>query len=373
MANARDTEMKLPSLDELFSSQEERDDAKLKRIYEIPLDEIDPFPDHPFKVRDDEDMMNLVESIRTSIATSGDHDLPYGSYLVKETKPSQGYLLNTEWSRAFTIREDGVIIDLTEDKVREAVERGGVQIIKRDKELVKSEALGGAHLDGIVMTIKNVSGRDVVVRKDLDNKTDKIDWKKLESKKDLFENEAIKRIPTGKDVGKITVHWNEEKKAYTAETLADDLPYGTYTIRESKTNETYQRTDKTEHMFTIREDGVIVAFDDNKNEMALTFDDYVYRSDVQGTKIADSTSERFSYVPFKIISVTNGETHVVVTDKNGFFSTKDRRAAGDLDEDEDADTARKQNPFDDLLEAKDIKTSDLEKRSQDILHGVYWV
>lgn len=57
-------EIKLPSLDELFSSQEERDDAKLKRIHEIPINEIDPFPDHPFKVRDDEDMMNLIESIR---------------------------------------------------------------------------------------------------------------------------------------------------------------------------------------------------------------------------------------------------------------------------------------------------------------------
>ena len=66
MANAKDIEMKLPSLDELFSSQEERDDAKLKRIYEIPLDEIDPFPDHPFKVRDDEDMLSLVESIRAN-------------------------------------------------------------------------------------------------------------------------------------------------------------------------------------------------------------------------------------------------------------------------------------------------------------------
>lgn len=64
MANARDIEMKLPSLDELFSSQEERDDAKLKRIYEIPLEEIDPFPNHPYKVRDDEDMENLIESIR---------------------------------------------------------------------------------------------------------------------------------------------------------------------------------------------------------------------------------------------------------------------------------------------------------------------
>ena len=66
MANAKDIEMKLPSLDDLFSSQEERDDAKLKRIYEIPLEEIDPFPDHPFKVRDDEDMMNLVESVKAN-------------------------------------------------------------------------------------------------------------------------------------------------------------------------------------------------------------------------------------------------------------------------------------------------------------------
>lgn len=64
MAKEKREEIQFPSLDELFSSQEEREDAKLKRIYEIPLTKIDPFPDHPYKVRDDEDMMNLVESVR---------------------------------------------------------------------------------------------------------------------------------------------------------------------------------------------------------------------------------------------------------------------------------------------------------------------
>lgn len=64
MPNEKSIEMRLPSLDELFSSQEERDDAKLKRIYEISLADIDPFPDHPFRVQDDEDMMNLAESVR---------------------------------------------------------------------------------------------------------------------------------------------------------------------------------------------------------------------------------------------------------------------------------------------------------------------
>ena len=66
MPRENETSMKLPSLDELFSSQEERDDAKLKRIYEIPISEIDPFPDHPFKVKDDEDMENLVESVKAN-------------------------------------------------------------------------------------------------------------------------------------------------------------------------------------------------------------------------------------------------------------------------------------------------------------------
>ena len=64
MARRERTELNLPTLDELFTTQEERDDAKLKRIYEIPLDEIDDFPDHPFKVLDDEDMFDLVESVK---------------------------------------------------------------------------------------------------------------------------------------------------------------------------------------------------------------------------------------------------------------------------------------------------------------------
>ena len=63
-ARKRETAFDLPTIDEYFTTQEQRDDAKLKKINEIPLEEIDEFPDHPFKVLDDEDMMNLAESIR---------------------------------------------------------------------------------------------------------------------------------------------------------------------------------------------------------------------------------------------------------------------------------------------------------------------
>ncbi len=54
----------LKSYDDIFKTEEEREDDKLARIREIPIADIDDFPDHPFQVRDDEDMQNLVESIR---------------------------------------------------------------------------------------------------------------------------------------------------------------------------------------------------------------------------------------------------------------------------------------------------------------------
>ena len=62
----RKSDFTLPTntLDDLFSTQEERDDAKLAKIRDIPLELIDDFPDHPFKVRDDEDMIQLVESVK---------------------------------------------------------------------------------------------------------------------------------------------------------------------------------------------------------------------------------------------------------------------------------------------------------------------
>ncbi len=60
----RKSDFTLPTLDDLFSTQEMRDDAKLAKIRDISLELIDDFPDHPFKVRDDEDMMQLVESVK---------------------------------------------------------------------------------------------------------------------------------------------------------------------------------------------------------------------------------------------------------------------------------------------------------------------
>ena len=60
----RKSDFTLTKLDDLFTTQAQRDEEQLSKIRDIPLELIDDFPDHPFKVRDDEDMMQLVESVK---------------------------------------------------------------------------------------------------------------------------------------------------------------------------------------------------------------------------------------------------------------------------------------------------------------------
>ncbi len=80
----RKSDFTLPttSLDELFSSQEERDDAKLERVKDIPLYELHPFKDHPFKIQNNEEMKRLIESIKKfgTITPALARPLPEGGY-----------------------------------------------------------------------------------------------------------------------------------------------------------------------------------------------------------------------------------------------------------------------------------------------------
>ncbi len=63
MSKDRATDFTLPKIDDLFSSQEERENGKMPEIKDIPLSLLDEFPNHPFKVRDDEEMLKLIKSV----------------------------------------------------------------------------------------------------------------------------------------------------------------------------------------------------------------------------------------------------------------------------------------------------------------------
>lgn len=64
MAKSKGIDMKLPSVADLFTTQEQRDEDKRENVREISIAEISDFPDHPFKVKTDEKMLEMVESVK---------------------------------------------------------------------------------------------------------------------------------------------------------------------------------------------------------------------------------------------------------------------------------------------------------------------
>lgn len=320
--------------------------------------------------------------------------LPYGTYVVRETKPSRGYNLNNEWALKIEIRQDGKIynraddngdgVDIGEpdpsnpDKVPmlegkallpEQVIRGGVRIEKWDWELNASEALAssghrddkngldGHNLAGMTFGIWNVSVEHVQV----DNET----------------GETVINDPAGdyKDISKcilkIVTHWDDEVKAYVADTAPDALPYGTYIIREiwRDDNNAYfigdgsdfgydkddgdpqghgdqQMSDKDKvasdkspiFKFEIRNEGEIVtkysqivsAKDkylitnkDGQEDGVMRVKDRTKRGEFMFTKKRGDNQGSLA-AGFIVEHVLSGERHVIVTDLNGQYSSIDR-------------------------------------------------
>ena len=227
--------------------------------------------------------------------------LPLGTLTVEETKSPSGYLLEGAYMQAAgseeqitglyitQITEDGELAVLTgsnQFSVSDKVIRGGVQIQKRDLETKDTKAQGGATLKDAAFEIITLNDNPVLVDGKLYNK-----------------GEVVKTIHTGIDG--------------IASTAADTLPYGKYRIEESEAPDGYLTEGAKAVEFSITENGKIV---DLTGEDTSIYNQ-IKRGDIEGVKIGAGTHQRLANVPFRITSKTTGESHIIVTDANGQFST----------------------------------------------------
>jgi hypothetical protein len=271
------------------------------------------------------------ESAGKYVASTGNRALPAGKYEVREALAPEGYSKAADVKKATV--GNGEVSDLTGDAFEDDVIRGGVQVTKSDKELGASEALGGdshgaedtgSTLGGIEFTIANASAAKVYV----DGK-----WFK-----------------PGDEIETITTAWNEEARAYTAQTASDELPYGTYTVQETKTNGSYLLTDGEPKIFQVREGGKVV--DATADGGALEFRDQVVRNDLELVKMAEDTNASLQ-VAFKVTNLATGEAHVLATDANGNASTASSWNKH----------SSNTNGNDSLLEADTVKASDIDPKA----------
>ena len=227
--------------------------------------------------------------------------LPLGTLTVEETKAPDGYLLDGAYMQAgdsteqikgmylTQITEDGELAVLSgsnQYSVSDQVIRGGVKIQKRDMETKDTKAQGSATLKDAAFAIISLNENPVLVEGKL--------YKK---------NETVKTIQTGIDG--------------VATTSADLLPYGKYKLEETKAPEGYLTDGAKAIEFSITENGKIVDLTGESHSIY----NQIKRGDLEGVKIGAGTHKRLANVPFKITSKTTGESHIVVTDKNGQFST----------------------------------------------------
>ena len=227
--------------------------------------------------------------------------LPLGTLTVEEVKSPTGYLLEGAYMQAngsseqikglylTQITEDGDIAVLSGSNhfsVSDKVIRGGIKIQKRDLETGDIKPQGSATLKDTAFDIISLNDNAVLVEGKLHKK-----------------NDVVK-----------TIHTDISGVAMTSDNL---LPYGKYKISEQKSPEGYLTDGAKEIEFEIIENGKIVDLTDKDHSIY----NQIKRGDIEGVKIGAGTHKRLADVPFQITSKTTGESHIVVTDDNGQFST----------------------------------------------------
>ena len=241
--------------------------------------------------------------------------LPIGVYTIEETKAPQGYEKHLG-TAVITVTAAGegehdCTVSFASGEsadqsvvVHENVLRGGIAVSKTDAELHDAAAMGGNEelawaptLDGVLFEIVNASPNSVNVNGE---------WN-----------------APGQVVAVIETQWDEERREHRAQTGADALPFGTYSIREIAASNGYLLSDGSPRTVGVHAAGELAEADANGNP--LSFSNQVIRNDLELFKVREGDNEPLR-VAFSLTNLATGEKHVLACDENGWASTESRHA-----------------------------------------------
>lgn len=274
-----------------------------------------------------------------SVASTPDGYLPYGTYQIVEKDAGTGYhkagfdktfsITKNNTKVKFTLDANGANADMTVvpgyGANKNDVQRGGVQLIKTDKETGLDTPLGDTNLSGASFQIINRSRNAVVVQG-----------------KSYAPGEVVQTITTKADTAILDKNGQDTgKKGYVARTEINALPYGTYEAKEVLAPSGYLLTSANKAWsatFTIGHTGGTASTDQYEvnagaNQYATLTDmgqdatnpalpgNQVQRQDFSFIKKDDNTGKRMGKIAWVMTSKTTGEKHVIVNDENGTFNS----------------------------------------------------
>ena len=235
---------------------------------------------------------------KNGYAKSG--ELEEGNYTIKETKASKGFILDTK-AHNVTIKSEAT----TPVNVTEIPQSNPMDLLlqKLDKESQEAQPQGSASLADAQFTVKfytEQSDQDPSANGAKPART----W--------IFKTDAEGKSHFSKDY---LVSGDAFYTQTDGKTIC--LPLGTVTVQETKAPVGYFAND-TVFVQKITADG---SKETVKCYNASSVEEQIYRGDLELVKVSDGEQTRLSDVPFTITSVTTGESHTIVTDKNGYAST----------------------------------------------------
>lgn len=229
------------------------------------------------------------------LSSDGEIHLPLGTLVIKEVKAPAGYNISDKiFIEQYKPSADGGIDlfyplgtdDFTDGNTwasSDEVQKGGITFEKRDLETGLTKPLGAGSLDGTRFELYNRTGKTVTV-----------------NGKQVADGGLVMTLTPVDGVC----------------STGNVLPVGNYMVKEVEAGGGYKLTDGTEYSFTAKPD----ATDAGKTGEAA-FKNRIMRGDLELMKFDNDSKKALAGIPFRITSKTTGESHIIVTDANGYAST----------------------------------------------------